>query len=169
MLLNPRPIPAGQYFWTGFNNKSFSEFQCIFQEVKLKENFSDKLRQNNCRFFHVLAHFYLTRCETELELYLQKVNIRVNQRVPERIKTYRVLINRWISRNFLKCLNLIARTLLFTQKANWIFVLETCKKIGCRICHRKTYFTLYCEFLYNLFSMMFWENTIFISSSTNAL
>lgn len=34
------------------------------------------------------------------------------------------------------------------------------QKIGSRIYNRKTYFTLYCEFLYNLFSVMFWGNTI---------
>ena len=48
--------------------------------------FTYNLRQNICRFFHVLAQFLFTASETKLDYYHQKVNVEVVSQVTERLK-----------------------------------------------------------------------------------
>ena len=66
-------------------NKSKQEMLKTYFLGAKKETFN--LGQNICRLFHLLAQFFFTTSETELDFYHQKVSARIASRVAERLKT----------------------------------------------------------------------------------
>ena len=75
------------------------------------------------RLFHVLAPFFFTISETELDYYRQNVNVRVVSRVTEQFTE-----NQEISRKSLTCFELIAITQLAIQKTKFDGCAKNCNK-----------------------------------------
>ena len=88
------------------------------------------------RLFLVLAPFFFTISETELDYYRQNVNVRVVSRVTEQFTE-----NQEISRKSLTCFELIAITQLAIQKTKFDGCAKKLEQISCKTFHRKIYFT----------------------------
>ena len=86
--------------------------------------------------FLVLAPFFFTISETELDYYRQNVNVRVASRVTEQFTE-----NQEISRKSLTCFELIAITQLAIQKTKFDGCAKKLQQISCKTFHRKIYFT----------------------------
>ena len=69
-----------------FFDNTRSKFLRLFRDSE-KNRSKYNHGQNICRFFHVLTPFPITTGELELDYYNQKVNLRVAERVIERLKT----------------------------------------------------------------------------------
>ena len=92
--------------------------------------------KNFFRLFLVLAPFFFTISETELDYYRQNVNVRVVSQVTEQFTE-----NQEISRKSLTCFELIAITQLAIQKTKFDGCAKKLQQISCKNFHRKTYFT----------------------------
>ena len=113
------------------DNKSIQTF--IFTKMNIHRNESWK---KFFRLFLVLAPFFFTISETELDYYRQNVNVRVVSRVTEQFTE-----NQEISRKSLTCFELIAITQLAIQKTKFDGCAKKLEQISCKTFHRKIYFT----------------------------
>ena len=93
-------------------------------------------RKKICRLFHVLAPFFFTVSETELDYYRQNVNVRVVSWVTEQLTE-----NQEISRKSLPRFELIAITQLAIQKTKFAGCAKKMQQISCKTFHTKIYFT----------------------------
>ena len=92
--------------------------------------YTHNLGQKTCRLSHVLAQFFFTTSETDVDYYHQKVNLRVALRVVE-----------WLEKKSTKCLDLMASTEPAIREANFDICARKSKKISYKTILAKTYFT----------------------------
>ena len=118
------------------NNKSIQTF--IFTKMNIHRNESPQcnILEKIFRLFLVLAPFFFTISETELDYYRQNVNVRVVSRVTEQFTE-----NQEISRKSLTCFELIAITQLAIQKTKFDGCAKKMQQISCKTFHTKIYFT----------------------------
>ena len=74
------------YFFVLKSDKFWS-LHAFSKKQKLKGKFSGNVRQNICRLIHVLAQFFLTKSEVELDHYHQEVNMCSASRAAEEFGT----------------------------------------------------------------------------------
>ena len=100
-------IQKNDLFLSSYNKKSkfrivkflyYQSFKCVYfacflmlygsmiKAMLVRINTTAILGKKIWRFFHVLAQFFFTTSETELDHYHQKANIRVASQVSERLK-----------------------------------------------------------------------------------
>ena len=81
-----RAVYMKRFYFALLKTDHFWNFNAFLKKQKLKVKFSDNLGQNIWKLSHVLAQFLFIISETELDYYQQKLSVRVNSRVDERLK-----------------------------------------------------------------------------------